>query len=424
MIKNRALLLKGIPRDVSARRKILLDVVDYVLAHITPDALLKGKIRARDFSRYKRIAVIALGKASEGMLRATLHQLKRRPNFIVQASEGHPLPTIRGVSNTERIIRVARSLTKEDCAIVLMSGGGSAMLASPVDTITLDDKIKVTNELLRCGGSIQEINTVRKHLSKVKGGYLAELLYPAAVFGFVLSDVVGNDLSTIASGPLSPDPSTFADAISILKKYHVAVPPRVRSHLESGRRGDAPETPKPGAKYFDRVRIEIIGNHRTAAEAAYRYAEKRGIKSRVSKKYLQGEAKDAGAFFAHNALKNGLTIACGETTVTCRGKGNGGRNQEFVLGALSELEPNQTIVSVGTDGVDGMCPEKIAGALGDGEVRATAGRKKLNSETFLKNNDSYAFFRKAGGQIKTGATGTNLGDLVLLYSGARTRRSE
>jgi glycerate-2-kinase len=220
--------------------------------------------------------------------------------------------------------------------------------------------------------------------------------------------VVSNDLSTIASGPLSPDKSTFSDALRIIKKYRIKIPKRVLDHLL--------ETPKPSEKYFEKVSIKIIADHHTVARKAAQKAKKMGLKIAMIKQALTGEAKNTSKSFIARAKKNRLLIGFGETTVIVRGEGFGGRNQEFVLSGLPYLKPNQTLLSIGTDGVDGVCPEPIAGAIADSDMLEKAKKLKLNARSFLRQNNSYEFFKKINGLIKTGLTGTNLGDLMLLIS--------
>lgn len=395
-------------------KKILLHIVHRVLKEISPRALFKHQFPKTSLRPFERIVLFSIGKAAKSMAQAVVKVLPRKPDEILFADTGHPFPTKEGIKKTQKIIRSARALGENDLAIVLISGGGSSMLVSPTHGVTLVDKVKMTKSLLRSGARIQEINVVRKHLSQVKGGRLASLLYPATVWGYVISDVVGNDLSTIASGPLTPDKSTFSDVIRILKKYRIEVPRRVLKHLEQGMKDTKLETPKPGEKYFEKVRINILADHRTVAEKVVQEAKKMGLRATVVNKPISGEARRASKSFIAHAKKNRLLIGVGETTVTVCGKGYGGRNQEFVLSGLKYLKKNQTLLSVGTDGVDGICPEPIAGAVADTSTFERAKKLKLNAEQYLRSNDSYTFFKKTSGLIKTGKTGTNLGDLMML----------
>lgn len=414
MIKNRKELLAKISKEIKQRRKILLDIIEGVLKEITPEKLLQNAFLKKSLKPFNRVVIIGIGKATGGMVKGILPLLARKPEKILLADCGHPLPKKGGIQNTEKIISVARDLGERDLAIVLISGGGSSMLVSPVHEISLEDKIALTKSLLRSGATISEMNVVRKHLSQVKGGNLAALLYPATVWGVVISDVVGNNLSTIASGPLSPDKSTFTDAIRILKKYRIKTPSAVAKYLEHGKNNPKLETPKPGSKYFKKVSIKIIADHGTVLQKALQKAKEMGFKIISLGSRITGEArKVARRFVIHG---NNMIIATGETTVTVRGKGFGGRNQEFVLAGLKYLKPHQTIASIATDGVDGMCPEPIAGAIGDLETFRKAQKLKLNTASFLRQNNSYTFFKKTNALIKTGSTGTNLGDLMILIS--------
>lgn len=395
----------------------LLKIAKLTLQQCKPEYFFKNAINKKSLTGFERIVVISIGKASRGMAKTVLKMLPRKPDAVLFADSGHPLPTQTSVKNTQKIIKTARSLCEKDLAIVLISGGGSAMLCSPVPEITLEDKIKVTRELLKSGATIQEMNIVRKHLSQVKGGNLAAILYPATVWGFVISDVVGNDLSTIASGPISPDTSTFSDAIRILKKYNISTPKKVWGYLSRGAYDKKLETPKKGEKYFKKVKIKILADHFSVLSTAAKYAKKLGLKTKIISKLITGEARHAAKIFAKMAKPKTLMIAGGETTVTCcKSPKFGGRNQEFVLSGLRYLKPNQTLISIGTDGVDGICPEPVAGAIADSTITKNAEKLNLKIDDFLKNNNSYSFFKKTKGLIKTGATGTNLGDLMMLFS--------
>lgn len=414
MIKNRDKLLKNITADIKEQRSLVLDIANFVLEHCKPAYFLKNKIEKEMVRHFERIAVIGIGKAARGMVDAILSQLPRKPDFVCLADGGHPLPTKRGVKNTQKIIEVAQKLGASDLAIVLISGGGSAMFVKPAAGITLNDKISVTRLLLKAGAPIYDLSIVRRQLSEVKDGGLARLLYPATVWGLIMSDVAGNDPGTIAGGPLSPHKTNAKDALRIINKYiPYQVPPRVLQFLQRATDTQASTFDK---KYFEKINLEIVADHYSVLKIAHNKAKKLGLRVAVQKKLLDGETRDVARNFIKKAQKNTLLIAAGETTVTCRGKGHGGRNQEFVLSALRFLKPHQTILAIGTDGVDGMCPEKICGAIGDQAIIEKAALKKLSIKHLLDNNDSYTFFKKTGGHIKTGSTGTNLGDLMLLLS--------
>jgi len=411
IIRNKAKLLQGLQDDIQKRRKILLDIAEYVLQQITPEKLLQGRLPKDLLKKHRRVVIIAIGKAARGMAQACIKELGGKPYKVLYADKGHPLPTIQSIRNAEKIVREAERLTADDLAIVLISGGGSAMFTLPADELSLHDLITTTRELIRSGATIDEINIVRKHLSQVKGGRLAALLEPATVHAFVISDVVGNDLSTIASGPLTPDNSTAQNALRILRKYKVQAPFKVLAHLQKPHS----ETPKKGAACFKKVRIEIIGDHTTVGMLAQKRAKYHKLRAKVYKNPITGEARKTANKLVQEH-HSGLTIAVGETTVTCSGTGFGGRNQEFVLAALGKMQNGQTLLSIGTDGVDGMCPKKVAGAIADTKMLEQAKQHGLDLAAYLKNNDSYTFFKSVGGHIVTGPTGTNLGDLVLMMS--------
>lgn len=402
------------PKDAETRRAVLLDIIEDTLDQLQPQKLLAGRFNNLDFKAFRRVVVISIGKAATAMAEAARTHMARKPDAVFIADKGHPLPTLQGVKIAKKIIEYARTLTQQDLVVVLISGGGSAMCVAPVNGITLADKIATTRVLLRSGATIREVNIVRKHLSQVKGGNLARLLYPATVRGLVISDVVGNDLGTIASGPLSPDKSTFADAKRIIKKYKIMLPKAVKKYIEKADKKN--ETPKPGAPYFKKVKLSIVANHTSVANAVIKAAKKHGLRIKKLAGCITGEARDEVKKFIKKAAPGTLLVGCGETTVTCRGNGFGGRNQEFVLAGLPYLKNTQTLAAVGTDGMDGMCPELVAGALGDRMVIDSALKKKLKRADYLARNDSYTFFKKAGGHIKTGLTSTNLGDVMLLLS--------
>ncbi|MBI5413828.1 DUF4147 domain-containing protein [Candidatus Peregrinibacteria bacterium] len=414
MIKSRGQLLNNIALKLKKRREMLLDVANFVLENCTPQKLLQGKLSKQSLKKFNKVAVISIGKAARGMAKAVLPMLGRKPDYVLLADKGHPLPTQDGIRNTKKIIKISRRLGEKDLAIVLISGGGSAMCVAPAHGISLKDKISVTRALLKSGATINEINVVRKHLSQVKGGRLAALLYPATVLGFVISDVVGNDLSTIASGPLSPDKSTFRDVLKILEIYEIRIPRSVSKYLECGLKDENLETPKPREKYFGKVKVQIIADHKTILEKALMKAKEMKLKTFTIDREITGEAREVARNFVSRARKNALLIGAGETTVTCKGHGCGGRNQEFVLSGLKYTDDTQVLLSIGTDGVDGVGPEPIAGAIGDIVNFKNAQVANLNIDTHLKNNDSYSFFKKTGGLIRTGPTGTNLGDLMMI----------
>ena len=343
---------------------------------------------------------------------------------------GHPLPDQGGLAAALEVEGLARGLGQGDLLLVLLSGGASALLPAPVDGVTLNDKARVTRQLLRAGATIQELNAVRKHLSRLKGGGLARLASPARVACLVLSDVVGDELSTIASGPTVPDPTTFGEARRILERRGGwrAAPAAVRRHLERGERGEIVETPKPGAPIFAGVHTQVIGGNRLSLEAAARTARRLGLRPVLLTARLAGEAREAGGLLAsvlRETLESGhpvrppvCLLAGGETTVTVRGGGVGGRNQELVLGAVTGLAacPGPVVAAaLGTDGIDGV--SSAAGAIADQTSLARATALGLPSPTvFLAANDATAFFAPLGDLIVTGPTGTNVADLAILLT--------
>lgn len=341
----------------------------------------------------------------------------------------HPLPDARGLRAARAVEAAVCGLGKDDVVLALLSGGASALLPAPVRGISLRDKQLVTARLLRAGASIGEINTVRKHLSRLKGGGLARLAQPAEVRALVLSDVVDDDLSTIASGPLSPDPTTYRDALGVLHGHRILIPRTVLQHLEAGAMGRATETPKPGDPAFDRVRVRIVGSNRLVRHAAAAEARRRGFRTRIVDDRLEGEARVAGVRLAERLrreaarLRPGTAPVCliagGETTVKVRGTGRGGRNLELVTAAAAVLATAKAaalVASMATDGLDGN--SGASGGFVDSSTTSRAERMGLAApERFLDRNDTASFLEPLGDLIRTGPTGTNLLDLTLLLAG-------
>lgn len=353
------------------------------------------------------------------------HAVPTKRITVVQA--GHPVPDRAGQQAAARLLALANGLTRDDLLIVLLSGGASSLLPLPAPGLTLADKQRTTELLLRCGASINEMNAVRKHLSAIKGGHLAAAT-GARVVTLILSDVIGDDVGTIGSGPTAPDRTTYADALTVLRRRGVwkRVPARVRRHLLAGTAGSRAETPKPGSPIFTRVQNLILGNNRTAVHAAAREARRTGFRPCLHSVALRGEAVKAARLFSQLAKKirkqgrpvrpPACLIAGGELTVTVHGRGRGGRAQEFALAAAIAMDGlrNVWVAGIGTDGTDG--PTDAAGAIVDGETAAAARQNGMDPGRFLRRNDSYAFFKKAGGHIVTGPTGTNVNDLYLLIA--------
>ncbi len=389
-------------------------------------------------ARYRNIYVVGAGKACVAMARPVERLLGKRiaAGLInvkyghagvalrrIEVNEcGHPVPDLSGEAGAERMADIARSAGAQDLIVCLISGGASALLPLPAPPVTLEDTQRTTRLLLECGANIHEMNCVRKHISQVQGGQLARLAYPATVLTLILSDVVGDDLDVIGSGPTVPDRSTFAEARAVFEKYGIwrKVPFNVRKRLA----GDAPETPKPGDKIFAKVRNVIAGNNRLAVDAAAREARTLGYRTMVLSTFIEGETREVSrvhAAIAKEIRASGRPVklpACvisgGETTVTIRGQGLGGRNQEFALAAAMDIAgmTDTVILSAGTDGTDG--PTDAAGAIADGTTVARAHAKGIDAAAFLANNDSYNFFEPIGGLIKTGPTGTNVADVRIV----------
>jgi glycerate 2-kinase len=410
-----------------------------VLRHVTVDegALIAGGRRYR-LSAFQNIYVIGAGKASAQMARAVErllgvrigggeinvkdgHGAKLRRIRINEC--GHPVPDRRGVAGARRIAQIASQAGPHDLIVCLISGGASALLPLPAPPITLAEKQQTTRLLLHCGASIHEINGVRKHISRIKGGQLARLAYPATLLTLILSDVIGDDLDVIGSGPTVPDRSTFAEARAIFEKYGIwnKLPVSVRERF----RDFAEETPKPGDKIFEKTRNVIVGSNALAIDAAAEEARRLGFHTLVLSTFVEGEAREVArvhAAIAKEIQSSGRPVprpAClisgGETTVTVRGRGLGGRNQEFALAAAIDIAgfgDNMLILSAGTDGTDG--PTDAAGAIADSTTLERAQALGLDAAAFLRSNDSYHFFEATADLIKTGPTGTNVADLQII----------
>ena len=405
--------------------------------------LLAGR-RRYPLDAFDNVWVVGAGKAGAAMAQAVERVLGARiRGGLVNVKDGHlarlrrielnecghPVPDGRGVRGAERIADIVRGAGKRDLIVCVISGGASALLPMPAAPVTLEEKRATTSLLLACGANIHEINAVRKHISRIKGGQLARLAYPAQVLALLVSDVVGDDLDVIGSGPTAPDASTFAGAQAILDKYGLRerIPAAVRERIERGVRGEIAETPKPGDPAFERTTNLIVGSNRLAVDAAARKARELGLRPVVLSTVIEGEAREVARMHAAIAREVRATgrplkpplclISGGETTVTLRGNGLGGRNQEFVLAAAIDLAGSNEVVvlSGGTDGTDG--PTDAAGAIADGATLERAGRLGLDARQFLAENDSYRFFDALGDLLKTGPTGTNVMDLRLVLVG-------
>lgn len=406
-----------------------------------PRQAVRTALARVDFSPFRRIFVAGAGKASASMAQAAEQVLGDRicsglintkddhlapVRHIALHQAGHPVPDQRGVAGARRIAALASQAGRGDLLLCLISGGASALLPLPADPVTLVEKQETTRLLLACGATIHEINAVRKHLSAIKGGQLARLAAPASVLSLLLSDVVGDPLDVIGSGPTAPDRSTFRTAWSVLEKYSLQtqVPAPVRLRFEQGLAGRIPETPKPGDPCFAHTRNLVVGSNRLAVGAAAQKARQLGYRPLVLSTTIEGETRDVAAMhaaIAREIFTSGrpvpppvCLISGGETTVTLRGGGLGGRNQEFALAAAIALDglPGILAFSAGTDGTDGPTP--AAGAMADGATLARAAALGLDAAAFLARNDSFHFFEPLGDLVCTGPTGTNVMDVRLV----------
>lgn len=443
------------PRVELALRKKALDIFEAALRAADPaEAVLRhlrverGALaaggRRYPLDSFGRIYVVGAGKAGAAMARAVERLLGRRISAgllnvkyghtaklrRIELNEcGHPVPDRAGVDGAQRIAALVRQAGKDDLVICLVSGGASALLPAPAPPVTLEDKQETTRLLLACGAGIHEINAVRKHISLLKGGQLARLASPAGVLSLLLSDVIGDDLDVIGSGPTAPDASTFASARAVLVKYQLEdrVPRSVSERLRLGAAGQLPETPKASDEIFCKVQNVIVGSNRLAVEAAAARAREIGFRPVVLSTFIEGETREVArvhAAVAKEILASGrparppvCVISGGETTVTLRGSGLGGRNQEFALAAAIDLDglPGVVLLSAGTDGTDG--PTDAAGAIADGHTLRRARALGLDAAKHLAANDSYRFFEPLGDLIRTGPTNTNVMDIRLLLVG-------
>ena len=391
---------------------------------------------------YDRVVVVGAGKASAPMAAAVEEIVGDRcsaglvvvkhghthPTKTVQLREAsHPIPDESCVDGTAELVELLATTGPRDLVVVALSGGGSALMLLPAEGISLADMQQTTDLLLRAGATINELNTVRKHLERAKGGGLARLAAPSDVLALVLSDVVGNPLDVIASGPTVPDTSTFADTCAILERFGVwdRLPANVAARLDAGRKGEIPDTPKPGDPLFDRVQTVVVASNELAAEAGVRQAQSEGLTAQLLTTYVEGEAREVAkvvAAFAREEAARGAPLprpAClvlgGETTVTVRGNGLGGRNQELALAASLKIAglDNAIVAALATDGNDG--PNDATGALADGSTVARARALGLDPDAYLANNDAYHFFEALGDLLITGPTNTNVNDLLFVF---------
>lgn len=430
----------------AARRVLDAAILAGDAGRLTRQALLREGPRLRvggrtlDLGRIRRVVVVGAGKASGTMAEAAetvldgipvegLVAVKERrepgPRRVRVVEAGHPIPDGRGEAAGAEILRLARDAGPDDLVLCLISGGGSALTPAPVPGVSLAEKQAVTRLLLESGATINELNAVRKHLSRLKGGQLARAAHRAPVVALLLSDVIGDPLDVIASGPTAPDPTTFDDALAVLDRFglRTRVPPTVRAHLEAGAHGEGEETPKPGDPALAGVTNAVIGNNGLVVEAALAAARRLGLAPCLLTRRLHGEAREVARVFAavldeiacsgFPVARPACLIAGGETTVTVRGRGTGGRCQEFALALAPELAAMQDVVvlAAGTDGSDG--PTDAAGAVVDPTTLERARGKGLDARRALAENDSHPFFATLGDLVVTGPTGSNLMDVYL-----------
>ena len=400
---------------------------------------------AYNLESFERVLVVGTGKASPRMGVALEAELGDRisdgvintkyghaePLNRVRIVEcGHPVPDEAGVNGTGEILAALDAADDRTLVICLISGGGSALMPAPSEGISLQEKQDTTRLLLECGANIVELNAVRKHLSRVKGGGLARVAFPATVVSLMLSDVIGDPMDVIASGPTVPDTSTFRNCVEIIHKYEVSnrLPEAVRKRFEAGLAGEIPETPKPGDGVLERCHNVVVGSNGLAVAAAAGRARELGYNSLVLSTRLEGEAREVAHVYSaigKEILTSGAPVAApacviagGETTVTVRGNGKGGRNQELVLAGAMHLSGwhGTVLFSGGTDGTDG--PTDAAGAIADAETVTRAESAGLSAIDSLKNNDAYHFFKPLDDLVMTGPTGTNVADVAFVMVGA------
>lgn len=437
--------LKQLKSDARTIFESGLKAVDPIVAVKSHLQLTGNKLqlqdREYDLGDYDNIYVIGMGKAAAAMAKAVEEIIGDKltsgivnvkyghtvPLFKIKINEAaHPVPDEAGLKGSQEIIELLQDTGENDLVICLISGGGSALLPLPAGNLTLGDKQIVTQSLLECGADIHEINSIRKQISAVKGGRLAEHVCPSSLISLILSDVIGDDLDVIASGPTVPDTHTFHDCKNIIEKYKLnqRVPKRVIEYIEKGCSGEIEDTPKPDSPVFERTQNAIVGSNILAVQAAKEKAEELGYNSLILSTFIHGETEEVAK--VHTAIakeikssdnpvnKPACIISGGETTVTIEGKGQGGRNQEFVLASAIDINELDDIVilSGGTDGNDG--PTDAAGAIADGTTIKRGRELGLNAYEYLCENDSYNFFKPLKDLLITGPTNTNVMDLRVI----------
>jgi len=454
-IKNKNLLVEnGLTTEAQEARRLVLNGLEEALKLADPNSFLSRRVsRVNDvlqidewkfnLNNFKRIFLVGAGKAGASMaafiefiLRDKLTEgwvnvpkgskasFSLRKVTIHEAS--HPIPDEASVAGALKVVEIVEKAEAEDLVICVLSGGGSSLMAYPREGLTLKDKQEIIRRLMLAGADIKELNCVRKHLSSIKGGWLAKKAYPATVISLILSDVIGDDLSVIASGPTAPDDSTFNDVEEILLRYNIwgEASESVKTFISKGKKGLIKETPKKDDECFSKTFNFIIGSNREVCIKLLEFYKKAGLNAIFLTSQLNGEAKNAGGFYSailrevdssnNPASKPCAIIIGGETTVTVKGEGLGGRNQEAMAYACIKIDGinGASIASIGTDGIDGVTD--AAGAIIDGFTFQRSRKLGLNLKKILQNNDSYHFFKALNDLIFTGPTGTNVNDITII----------
>lgn len=427
--------------DLKNARKDILEIFTYALNAVDPYKSVKSKFCADkiiiqskniNISDFENVYLIGFGKASVSMAQAVCDSIEIKKGIIITNESNrkvnsnriityvgdHPITSQNSINGTNEILDMVKNCNENDLLIVLISGGGSALFSKP--RTSLKDIQKTNDLLLRSGANINEINTIRKHLSFVKGGQLVDFV-KCRIISLIISDIINDPIEFIASGPTYPDSTTFLDAKNILKKYKLLkkIPLSVKNLIENGISKKISETPKKDSPVFNGVSNFIIANNEIACRAAEEKAKKLNYKTMLLTTSLEGEAKEIGKYLVEKAInysteeKKLLFIAGGETTVTIKGDGKGGRNQEMVLGSVFELSNKDVVFSsFATDGIDGI--SKAAGAIADGYTFRKAQSKNLDYKSYIKSNDSYQYFNELNDLLITGSTGTNVMDIQIL----------
>jgi len=435
------LVANGQTPELKKKRKDVLDILTAALESVDPynavarvfdNDQIVFEDKTIDLSCFEHVYLVGFGKASVGMAQAVCNSVTVSRGVVVTNDSsakvtnesinvvvgGHPMPNNGSILGAEKTLEIVNMCGKDDCLIVLVSGGGSALLCKP--RICLEDMQETTDLLLRSGADINEINTIRKHLSYVKGGQLVKQV-KGVVVSLIISDIVGDPLEFIASGPTSPDSTTFSDAKKVLEKYGLwrRIPTEVKNVIEEGINGKIDETPKRDDPAFDNVFNFIVANNEIACKAAEGKAKEIGYTTMLLTTSLTGEAKDVGRYLTDKAnnysKKEGdfVFISGGETTVTVKGNGRGGRNQELVLGTVESIVGSDLVLaSFATDGIDGK--SDAAGAIADGFTLSRANKKRLDPNNFLLENNSYEFFLELDDLFMTGSSGTNVMDIQVI----------